>query len=137
MHYSVEISQVTFRGSEPAIALNGLSGHVSVRDDTIFIENLALRTEESALRVEGSIEHYLDKPVFKLEASSDKLSLPEIARVVPALAGVLLQPAFELKVNGPMDRLGVEMNVRSSAGTGHRSADGGRDDAAASRWPAT
>ena len=125
VHYSVEISQVTFRGSEPAIGLNGLSGHVSVRDDTVFIENLALRTEESALRVEGSIEHYLDKPVFKVEASSEKVSLPEIARLVPALSGVLLQPAFELKVHGPMDRLGVEMNVRSSAGkvTGQLTAD--------------
>jgi hypothetical protein len=117
VHYSVEISQVTFRGSEPSIALNGLSGHVSVRGDTIFLENVALRTEESAVRVEGSIEQYLVKPVFKFEVSSDKLSLPEIARVVPALAGVPLQPAFEVKVNGPMDRLGVEMNVRSSAGT--------------------
>ena len=125
VHYSVEISQVTFRGSEPAIGLNGLSGHVSVRDDTVFIENLALRTEESALRVEGSIEHYLDKPVFKVEASSEKVSLPEIARLVPALSGVLLQPAFELKVHGPMDWLGVEMNVRSSAGkvTGRLTAD--------------
>ena len=116
VHYSVEISRVTFRASEPSIALNELSGHVSVRDDTIFVEGLAVRTAESALRVEGSIEQYLQKPVFKLEASSDKLSLPEIARVVPALAGVSLQPAFDIKINGPMDRLGVDMNVRSSAG---------------------
>jgi autotransporter translocation and assembly factor TamB len=116
VRYAVEISQVTFRGSEPSIGLNGLSGHVSVRDDTVFIENLALRTEESGLRVEGSIEHYLDKPVFKIEASSEKASLPEIARLVPALAGVPLHPAFELKVHGPMDRLGVGLNVRSSAG---------------------
>ena len=39
-----------------------------------------------------------------------------MARLVPALAGVQLQPAFELKLNGPIDRLGVDMNVRSSAG---------------------
>jgi hypothetical protein len=125
VHYSVEISRVTFRGSAPSIALNDLSGHISVRDDTIFVEGLALRTEESTLRVEGSIEQYLETPVFKLEASSDKLSLPEIARVVPALAGISLQPAFEIRVNGPMDRLGVDMNVRSSAGqvTGQLTAD--------------
>ena len=125
VHYSLEISRVTFRGSDPSIALNELSGHLSVRDDTIFVEGLALRTEESALRVDGSIEQYLEKPVFKLEASSDKLSLPEIARVVPALAGVALQPAFEIKINGPLDRLGVDMNVRSSAGqlTGQLTAD--------------
>ena len=56
VHYSVEISRVTFRGSEPSIALNDLSGHISVRDDTVFLEGLALRTVESTLNVEGSIE---------------------------------------------------------------------------------
>jgi autotransporter translocation and assembly factor TamB len=124
-HYSVEISRVTFRGSEPSIALNDLSGHIAVRDDTIFVDDLALHTAESSLRIAGSIEQYLDKPVFKLEASSDKLSLPEIARVVPALAGVSLQPAFDIQINGRLDRLGVDMNVRSSAGqvTGQLTAD--------------
>jgi translocation and assembly module TamB len=116
VHYSVEISRFTFRGSEPSVALNELSGRVSLRDDTVFIEDLALRTEESGLRVEGSIEQYLETPVFKLEASSEKLSLPEIARLVPALAGRPLQPAFEVAVNGPLDRLGVTLNLRASAG---------------------
>ena len=62
------------------------------------------------------MQHYLTKPSFKLQISSDKLSLPEIARLVPALAGVKLQPAAQLKVDGPLDRLGVEMNAQSSAG---------------------
>jgi autotransporter translocation and assembly factor TamB len=35
---------------------------------------------------------------------------------VPALAGVRLEPAFELHLSGPADRLGIGMNVRSSAG---------------------
>src|SRR6188474_2744391 len=70
VHYSLEISRVSFRGSKPSLALNELSGHVSLRDDTIFFENLAVRTEESAIRVDGSIEQYLEKPIFKLQASS-------------------------------------------------------------------
>ena len=36
--------------------------------------------------------------------------------MLPALAGVRLQPAFELTMAGPADALAVEMNVRSSAG---------------------
>ena len=116
VHYSVEITKVSFRGARPAIALNELSGHLSVREDTVYVEELAVRTDESALRINGTIEQYLTRPVFQLEVSSEKLSLPEIARVVPALAGVSLQPAFEIQVNGPLDRLGIDMNVRSSAG---------------------
>jgi autotransporter translocation and assembly factor TamB len=125
VRYSIEITQVSFRGSEPALALNALSGGVAVKDDTVFVEKLALRTAESTLSVDGAVQHYLTKPQLNLQITSDKLSLPEIARVVPALAGIQLQPAFEIRLNGPMDRLGVDMNVRSAAGqlTGRIVAD--------------
>src|SRR2546428_10783939 len=116
VRYSIEITQVSFRGSDPAIALNALSGGVAVRDDTVFVDKLALRTEETSLSMDGAVQQYLTKPIFKLQVSSDKLSLPEIARIVPALAGVTLQPAFQVKLDGPLDHLGVEMNVQSSAG---------------------
>ncbi len=116
MRYSIEITHVSFRGSEPALALNALSGGVSVKDDTVFVDKLALRTSETSLSFDGAVQHYLTKPVFNLQISSDKLSLPEIARLVPALAGIRLQPSFNLKADGPLDRLGVEMNVQSSAG---------------------
>ena len=125
VRYSIEITQLSFRGSEPALAVNALSGGVAVKEDTLFIERLALRTAESSLSVDGALQHYLSKPQFNLQISSDKLSLPEFSQIIPALAGVHLQPAFELKLDGPMDRLGVTMNVRSSAGqigTGSRCA---------------
>jgi hypothetical protein len=125
VRYSIVITQVSFRGTDPALALNELSGGVSVRDDTVFIEKLALRTAESSLSADGAVQQYLSKPQFNLQITSDKLSLPEVAQIVPALAGVQLQPAFELKLNGPMDRLDVAMNVRSTAGqiTGQIVAD--------------
>lgn len=116
VHYSIEIAHVSFRGSEPSLELNALSGGVSVKDDTLFVEKLALRTSETSLSVDGALEHYLSKPVFKMQISSDKLSVPEIARLVPALAGIKLQPSFGLKLDGPLDRLGVDLNVQSSAG---------------------
>jgi autotransporter translocation and assembly factor TamB len=116
VRYSIEITHVSFRGSEPAIALNALSGGIAVKDDTIFVEKLALRTSETSLSVDGAVQNYLTKPVFNLQISSDKLSLPEIARLVPALAGIRLQPSFNVKAEGPLDRFGVEMNVQSSAG---------------------
>jgi uncharacterized protein involved in outer membrane biogenesis len=116
VHFSIEITHVSFRGSDPAIALNALSGGVSVTEDTVFIDNLALRTAETSLSVAGAVQHYLTKPVFNLEISTDKLSVPELARIVPSLAGVRLQPQFNAKLEGPLDRLGIEMNVQSSAG---------------------
>ena len=116
VRYSIEITHVSFRGSEPAIGLNALSGGVAVRNDTLYVEKLAVRTEETSLLLDGAVENYLSRPIFKVQLSSDKTSLPEIARLVPALAGIRLQPAFELKLDGPADRLGIDLNVRSSAG---------------------
>jgi hypothetical protein len=116
VRYSIEITHVSFRGSDPAIALNALSGGVAVRNDTLYVDKLSVRTAETSLSFDGAVQDYLTKPTFKLQLTSDTFSLPEIARLVPALAGVRLQPAFELKVDGPLDRLGVDLNVRSSAG---------------------
>ena len=116
VRYSIEISHVSFRGSDPVLALNTLSGGISVKDDTLFVDKLALRTPESSLSFDGEVQNYLTTPNFRLSVSSDKLSIPEIARIVPALAGVRLQPSFNIKTDGPLDRLGVEMNVQSSAG---------------------
>ena len=116
VRYSIEISHVAFRGSEPALAVNALSGGIAVRDDTVFVEKLALRTAESSVSVDGAVQQYLSSPILNLEISSDKLSMPEIARLVPALSGVTLQPSFNVKAEGPLDSLKVGMNVQSSAG---------------------
>jgi autotransporter translocation and assembly factor TamB len=116
VRYSIEISHVSFRGSEPALAVNALSGGIAVRDDTVFVEKLALRTAESSVSVDGAVQQYLSSPILNLEISSDKLSLPEIASLVPALSGVTLQPSFSVKAEGPLDSLKVGMNVQSSAG---------------------
>ena len=116
VRYSIEITQVSFRGTEPALAMNALSGGIAVKDDTVVLEKLALRTAESSLSVDGAVQQYLSTPIYNLQISSDKLSLPEIARLVPALSGIKLQPSFNVKVAGPLDALKVEMNVQSSAG---------------------
>ena len=116
VHYSIAIDHVSFRASEPELALNSFSGAMAIRDDTLFLESIALRTAETSLAVDGAIEQYLSSPVLKLTVTSDKTSVPEIAQLVPAVAGIALQPAFEFRLSGPLDRLGVDMNVRSSAG---------------------
>jgi translocation and assembly module TamB len=116
VRYSIEITQVSFRGSEPAIALNALSGGISVHDDALHVERLALRTAETSLSVNGAVQNYLTKPNLNLQISADKLSVPEIARLVPALAGVKLKPQVQVKVDGPLNQLGVDMNVQSEAG---------------------
>ena len=116
VRYSIEISHISFRGSDPGIELNALSGGVAVHDDAVHVQKLQLHTAESSIAIDGAVQNYLTKPNLNLRVTSDKLSIPEIARLIPALANVKLQPAFEVQLGGPLDRLGVDMNVRSTAG---------------------
>jgi len=113
VRYSIEITHVSFRGSEPALALNALSGGIAVHDDAVHVDHLALRTSETSLSIDGAVQNYLTKPNLNLQITSDKLSIPEIARLVPSLGGVRLQPAFEIKTAGTLDALTVDMNVRT------------------------
>jgi len=115
VHYSIAIDHISFRATEPDVALNSFSGAMAIRDDTLFLKSIAVRTAESSLSIDGAIEQYLSSPVLKLKVTSDKTSIPELAKFVPAIRGVELQPAFEAGFNGPLDRLGVDVNVRSSA----------------------
>src|SRR6266404_1069297 len=48
VRYSIEITHVSFRGTEPAIALNALSGGIAVHDDAVHVEQLSLRTAETS-----------------------------------------------------------------------------------------
>ena len=116
VRYSIEISQLSFRGSDPVFALNSVSGGVSVKDDTVFVSKLALRTAESSVLIDGAVQRYLTEPVLALQVSSDKTSLPEIAPIVPALTGIRLQPSFNIAAAGPLDHLNVEAHVESTAG---------------------
>jgi len=110
----VDVRHLALRGSNPRFGINDLSGVIRRHEDSVTIENLALRTEETSLRAGGSIRG-LDSgnPVINIKASSDKFSIGELANVLPALRPYEnLQPAFEINASGPADRLDVQLNAR-------------------------
>jgi translocation and assembly module TamB len=114
--FTIDVAHVSFRASEPDLALNSLSGRVAVDDDDVHVERLAVRTAESALAVEGYVRQYTATPVLDLRVSSEKLAPRELSGVLPALASVRIQPAFEIAARGPFDALDTTFNVRTSAG---------------------
>jgi hypothetical protein len=109
----VTINHASLRAQEPAFGLNALSGTVRRRENVVILENVSLRTEETSLSVNGSISSIeAGEPKVDLTASSDKFDLAEIGRLVPALRGYELQPAFEITAKGPVDEMIVALNVR-------------------------
>jgi autotransporter translocation and assembly factor TamB len=115
VHYSLMLDHVSFRGSAPTLSLQNLTGKLAVRDDNLYLENVALKTSETSVTVDGVVENYLATPVTKLRATGT-VSLPEIGRLVPAAAGYNLHPAIDLRVDGPADQLNLDVDVRSEAG---------------------
>jgi hypothetical protein len=112
---TVDVAHVSLRAEEPKFGVNALSGVVRRTTNQVTLDNVSLRTEESSLRVNGTIDNIEGgAPAVNLQASSDKLAVNEIAKLVPALRGYELQPAFEIAAKGPADRMAVDLNVREA-----------------------
>ena len=115
VRYSLTMDHLSFRGSSPTLTMGELAGKIAVRDDNLYVEDLRIRTADTSLRVDGVVEQYLKTPIIKLTTTGN-VSLPEIGRVVPALAQYRLTPSLDVKAEGPADRLALELDVRSEAG---------------------
>jgi autotransporter translocation and assembly factor TamB len=115
VHFSIELRKLNLRGIDPEIALQQLSGKIAVRDDNLYLDRMVIRTGETALDIDGVIAQYLRTPVLKL-TSSGNASLPELGRVLPAVSGYGLHPALAVKADGTIERLGLDLDVKSEAG---------------------
>ena len=112
---AVAINHLSVRAPESDVQINDLSGVVRRTANAVTLENVSLRTAETSLRVTGTVHNVEgSQPALDVRASSDKLTMSEIARLVPALAEYHMQPAFEITAKGPLDRMEVDLNVREA-----------------------
>jgi hypothetical protein len=112
---TIDIARVSLRAADPAFGVNAASGVIRRTVNEITLSDVSLRTEGSSMRVSGTIKNIEgNRKVLDLRASSDKLALNELAKVVPALAGYMLQPAIDATVTGPLDRMDVDVTVRDA-----------------------
>ena len=115
VHYSVSVAHASFKGQSPQFTLQQFKGQIAVRDDNLYLENVVVRTDGSAITVDGVIQDYLQTPVLQLTTTAN-VSLPEIAGLVPAVDGYRLRPAVHVTANGPAEHLALDFDVRSEAG---------------------
>src|SRR5688572_3882214 len=111
----VDVAHVSLRAADPDFGVNAMSGVIRRTPNELAFENVSLRTEESTLRITGTVQNIEGgAPILDLQASSDKLAITELAKLLPALRGYELQPAFELTAKGPADRLSVDLAAREA-----------------------
>jgi len=116
VHYTVGIGHVSFRGAGPEFGLERFSGKIAVRDDTVYLDGLLLHSKESSIKIDGKIDEYLSAPAVNLTIQADKISFPELARVIPALRGYTLEPQVKVVARGPMHELHLDVDMKSTAG---------------------
>ncbi|HXH05479.1 MAG TPA: hypothetical protein VNI83_02700, partial [Vicinamibacterales bacterium] len=107
VRYTVDVERLSLRTVSPDLTVRSVRGTIAVRGADLHLETVELQTARSTLAVSGAIRRYTDRPELALLARSDRFSLPELAPLVPALDGRLLEPRFEVRLDGPLDRLGV------------------------------
>src|SRR4051794_39464675 len=116
VHYSVTLDRFTFAGKAPDLTVQNLTGRAGTRDDDLNFEKLFLQTAQSSVTVDGAVRKYLSNPSLQVTLSAPKLSLPELAGVLPGAAGYALHPSLDLKATGPQDNLQLAVNMKSEAG---------------------
>ena len=86
---------------------------------------VACAPKRSSLRVDGAVQHYLTTPVFSCESPPTRCRCRRSRASCRRWPVIRCSPRSRCKLNGPLDRLGIDMNVRSSAGqlTGQLTAD--------------
>ena len=104
VHFSIDLRKLTLRGADPELLLRQLSGKIAVRDDNLYLDDMAFQTAETSLAINGVVERYLRDSSFKLTADG-RASLPELGRILKWVAGYDLHPTLNVNMNGPLDRL--------------------------------
>ncbi len=104
-----------FRGADPEFVVQHLAGNFAVRDDNFYLEAMTLKTAETALGFNGVVEGYLRRPVIKVSADG-RASLPEIGRILLAVAGYDLHPDLRVRTDGTIDALAMDLDIKSEAG---------------------
>jgi len=115
--FTLTISHLGFKTSGPDLWLKNLGGTLAIRGDDVHVTKLQVETAQSSLHVEGMVRNYLGAPDANLRITSPRVTVPEFAGVVPALGGILLRPAFEIAVSGPLSSVRSDLNVRTEGGS--------------------
>lgn len=117
VEFTVDIGNISFRATDPSIALSKLSGRVAVAGDDIHIDNLLVRTTQSEVKMSGVVRQYKMTPQYEMTLESPKVTFSEVGVILPAVRTMQPQPSFRIKTSGPLDRLQAVVDIQSpSAG---------------------
>ena len=115
---ALEIGRLDFEARQPDLSLRNLTGRFLVHEHDVQVADLEVRTARSALSGSASIAGYTGgNPRLDLALRSDRITPRELAGVVPALAEIPIEPSIDLRAEGTLGDLAVQLETSSAAGT--------------------
>lgn len=116
---SVDVRRLTFRAGQPDLDLRSLAGRIVSIPTGWRFQSIRTQTGESSVTLDGTMTR--DRPTgpwaFDLDVDGRPLSLPEIGRFVPVVAGMQLHPDLAVNVTGTLESLALQVQIdRSEAG---------------------
>ncbi len=114
--WALKFSRAAFNGKAPDLTISQLTGSIGNGPDGWDLSNLHVDAPASQLVVDGKIDRRPSPSVLSLKVKADTFSLPEWAPVVPVLSRMAITSAFEARLSGPVDRLPIDLTLRSNGG---------------------
>ena len=113
---TVDFESLSFRGMNPSLRVDSLSGELAFGDGVISFDDLALRTAESQLQIDGSITGMDGVRRIDLQVESPNLAMQEFAPIIPALESYDVSPSVNASLQGTLDKLAVNFDIQTAEG---------------------
>jgi len=107
---------LSFDGREPDLTMDRFSGTISKDTSGWSLDTLDIRTPRSVIAVTGRIERTQPHTTLDLRARTAPFAFQEWAQVVPGLSRIGVEARFDLRLQGPTDRLAADVDLQSDGG---------------------
>ncbi len=114
---ALEIGRLDFEARRPDLSLRHLTGRFLVHEHDVEVADLDVRTAQSALQGSATIAGYTgENPRLDLTLRSGRITPRELAGLMPALAQVPIEPSLDVRAEGTLADLAVQLETTSAAG---------------------
>lgn len=115
---TIDVRELSLRTERPTLDLQSMAGRLVNTAEGWALEDVTIVTAASNVTVDGTLAR--SEPAgaltYALEVDGRSVSLPEIGRLVPAVAFLEVDPAIRTRVRGTLDALRLDLEMTSAAG---------------------
>ena len=114
--WKVNFARVSWAGDAEHLAMQQVSGGLSVGPDGWQFDSLSVQTPQSAFIVSGRVNRDTKPTSPRSSRRGEALRVQEWSSVLGALRNIDVDSAFSLALTGPVNRLATEIDLKSDRG---------------------